>query len=556
MSAIALKSLSVAVSLFEDYLRQKLYADLKRSDVTGQRFREFIIRTLDSIQEKLDGLARTDLLTGLNFFKDGVTLLYGYLESEKETSEDEKEGTDKKDRRSSIFQSLAVFGLWSSSHDAKDEGSDEMSVLDDSFLEEAKAKFQRSAEYATKALSNESLKYQDRILAARLRIISTLLEHIDNTAPGVMLCGSYIEQLNAMEDVSSSFAIQFGTGAKAELKRLFTSVERKEFVWSVIAINRILWHFARLFGADDAYFTNWPRIVYKNDIEVHPVLDSRVRELFQVSFKEDSDADHLNCPQGLSISDECNFLIADTCNNAIKVYSPLGVYMYSFKTPSGGEQSAEFWPRCVTYDADGRTYAGSSKGRREDSDMPAAVFVFDKHGKFISSFGSDVLTSSSVLTSITIDSKNQLLISDDGANCIHVFTLDGQYVSNECSWESHEGYTHIAVTARENVLATHWDHVRIYKDGQYVTKFVVKGYGLPIEGIAYDSKREWVYIYSKAYKHLEKYKYPNVQIYDSEWNLEGIMELPKSYRTTKAMAMDPNGFVAVVNVDENEIALL
>ena len=49
---------------------------LKHRDVNDERFRDFIVRELTAIREKLAGLCKIDLIAPANFFKDGVSLMY------------------------------------------------------------------------------------------------------------------------------------------------------------------------------------------------------------------------------------------------------------------------------------------------------------------------------------------------------------------------------------------------------------------------------------------------------------------------------------------------
>jgi hypothetical protein len=52
---------------------------LKDGDVTDEECRRLIVRELDDIKSKLDGLARKDLLSSLCFLKEGVNGLYQSL---------------------------------------------------------------------------------------------------------------------------------------------------------------------------------------------------------------------------------------------------------------------------------------------------------------------------------------------------------------------------------------------------------------------------------------------------------------------------------------------
>ena len=54
---------------------------LKEGDVTALRFRDLIVREIDAVKSKLDGLARRDLLAAIDFFEEGIVLLHEVVQS-------------------------------------------------------------------------------------------------------------------------------------------------------------------------------------------------------------------------------------------------------------------------------------------------------------------------------------------------------------------------------------------------------------------------------------------------------------------------------------------
>lgn len=561
VAAVSLKALTLASKLIEDKIRGQILSELKDSDVSGQQLREFILRDLEEIKEKLDGLSRVDLLTSLNFFRDGIILHQEYLKR----SSYQEESDDKSVPASFLASQLATVGISAtdSEYIPKEEGTE-------SFLVEAKTKFQKSSDHAVKAISNEALKPIDRIFAARLRIVATILEHIDNTEIPLVLCKNYLKQVNCMPEVVNNIIVQFGTRTISSFRKIFNANERQDFIWSVISLNRLLWNYAHVCEVDGSYYLDWPLIDLGEDGQLHPVLDRHVRKSFYWSLTPEPDTTddkkddvHLNCPQGIAVASNGNFIIADTCNNCIKVFSCNGKHLlscelpFSNESPSGYIDDINFWPRCVAVSEENMIYAGSSRGRREDAPMQAEIVAFNEKGEFLRCFGKDIFDSETILTSMVIDQDGRLLVTDDSTNCIHVFSLDGQYQSRIGEWELHEDYSHITVTNNGHILVTHWDHVRIYDhDGKFASKYVTKDYGLPLAGIAFDANREYTYVLCKAYKHLDKYNKPNIQIYDKEWDLKGVISLPKAFRSSRGMAVTITGFVGVVNVDANEVIVI
>ncbi|KAK3738163.1 hypothetical protein QZH41_007268 [Actinostola sp. cb2023] len=439
--------------------------------------------------------------------------------------------------------------------------SDTDDETDNSFIVEAKEKFEKSIECAVKAISNDALKISDRIFAARLRIIGTILRYIDNTPTSLTLCKSYLNQLNSIPEVINNLRVHFGKGTGAALRKKLNADERKGLIWSVVSVNRMMWNYAHLHNAEDSYITDWPRFDIEVDDKVHPVLDGRLRAMFGWLLGDAHELSKLNCPQGISVAPNGCFVVADTLNECIKVFSYGGHYMHMCEVPQpalNDEESTEestgetisddspsvpidkhnrqinFKPRCIAVYKDLTIYAASSRGRREDIPMSAEVFLFDSKGKFEKTFGKEVFTDEAILTSMVIDGADRLLITDDHANCIHAFSLEGEYLSRIGEWEAHEDYSHIAVTLNGHILITHWDHIRIYdSEGKFASKYNAKDYGVPVGGIAFDTARQQVYVLCKAYKHLENSGKPNLQIFDKEWDFQGTIDLPKSFRSSK-----------------------
>ena len=76
MTSIALAVFKATTGLLVNTGRDLAAEKLKDGDVTDQQFRNLIVREINDITSKLDGLARKDLLASVSFFKEGLELLY------------------------------------------------------------------------------------------------------------------------------------------------------------------------------------------------------------------------------------------------------------------------------------------------------------------------------------------------------------------------------------------------------------------------------------------------------------------------------------------------
>ena len=80
MSSIATAVFKLTIGLLVDKGRGKAAEKLKDGDVTDQKFRGLIVREIDDIKSKLDGLSRKDLVASISFFEEGIGFLYKVFE--------------------------------------------------------------------------------------------------------------------------------------------------------------------------------------------------------------------------------------------------------------------------------------------------------------------------------------------------------------------------------------------------------------------------------------------------------------------------------------------
>ena len=69
MSAIITAVFKATIGWLVDKGRDEAAKKLKDGDVTDQQFRGIIVREIDDMKSKLDGLSRKDLLASISFFR-------------------------------------------------------------------------------------------------------------------------------------------------------------------------------------------------------------------------------------------------------------------------------------------------------------------------------------------------------------------------------------------------------------------------------------------------------------------------------------------------------
>ena len=179
MSSIATAVFKATIGLLVNKGRDKAAEKLKDGDVTDQKFRGLIVREIDDIKSKLDGLSKKDLGASISSFKEGIVLLYEVF----------NKGRIRNECGAATAQAACVeaFTL------AEEMRMLELTDLDESAkrkLSSAKERFKHAREKASEAFNNEALKISDRILAMQYRVMATILEKVDNPEDALGPCGA------------------------------------------------------------------------------------------------------------------------------------------------------------------------------------------------------------------------------------------------------------------------------------------------------------------------------------------------------------------------------
>ena len=87
VTAVFKATIGLLVNNGKDWAAEKLKEGDVTAAVTDQNFRGLIVREIDDIKSKLDGLSRKDLLASISFFQEGIELLYEVFDKARYRSE-------------------------------------------------------------------------------------------------------------------------------------------------------------------------------------------------------------------------------------------------------------------------------------------------------------------------------------------------------------------------------------------------------------------------------------------------------------------------------------
>ena len=330
MSSLITAVFKATIGLLVNKGRDKLAEKLNEGDVTDQKIGALIVREIDEIRSKLDGLARTPLKTSISLFKEGIELLYDVFESATRSSEHRA-------MAAAATASVEQFDI------AKEMRKLDLSALDEPStrkLTKAKKRFEEARLAATNAFNSEALELPDRLLAMQYRLMATILETIDNPEDCLRPCKVCIEELQDVSGVKECFKVELKKGFWARLDK----EERRKIISTVCFFNRVVYDvtlMARGFGTKGQLSVNWP-CVNTEEEPVNPLRNQRVAEVLSKqgmvhcsclpwSFGQEGEEEHkLKDPWGIATNHRGQFLIADYGNKTVKVFDSNGKFDFRF----------------------------------------------------------------------------------------------------------------------------------------------------------------------------------------------------------------------------------
>lgn len=278
MSAIITGVLDLTFGLLWEKFRDHTAERLRDGDVTDERCRQVVVRELANMKAMLEGLSRKDLLASISFLKEGVCLLNMAFEN----------ATD-----DVLLQDIEMVECGNNScreapgtiatqilpeHGRFEEGINTIKPLSQMIaslgkasterLTSAKKSFRDARREATIAFNNEALTTADRILACKLRVISRILENVEDPTAVVETSLLYLKELHNLEAIKGTFNVHINGG----LKSLFNKQKRQELISSVIMISYVLASFTLNFARTKYDLLTWPKIDIRH-ASVHPLLD-------------------------------------------------------------------------------------------------------------------------------------------------------------------------------------------------------------------------------------------------------------------------------------------
>ena len=438
MSSIVTSILSSIMELLLNKVRDATAKKLKDDDLTEAKRREIVVTELNDIQTKFKGFPRNALLKSYIFLQEGVQLLNLSLKSKEQqkavqskTQDDRGETSrmpsgDESVLNEAIELSHVMGKLKIASSDSERN-----------HFKSAQKRFQRAREEATEAFCNEALNIQDRIFAAKLRVVSEILECLDNPATAVTSCLWFLENLHDLLAVREIFSVYLGGG----LKSFFNKTERVENVKSVMMINCVLYQFVSKFSSKYCSALAWPTVELSARSfypifswqEVSTIL-SWGEELIQPPNEMKLDR-HI-FPYNSAVNSRGEIVVWD--DNDIEVVYRTGEIKvaYQFSIPSTEDKEEEVIKQEIVglaLDQENNVYVVLNRettSQNDNVDSHAVLYVLNEHCNHVKQKRVlDFLPKHKTDLRLAIDKDNNILVTSTTPEDRHIYVCDhiGQF---------------------------------------------------------------------------------------------------------------------------------
>ena len=317
---------------------------LKEGDVADQKIRDLIVREVEDIKSKLDGLSRKDLLAAVDSFQTGIRYLFEAFDV-KPSSQANVGITDENLSEHDLQEAMAAVSV--AAEMRKLEEMDFNETVKNNFFQ-AKKRFEMAREKATEASNNEGLKIFDWITAIRYRVMATILESVVETGDmslsslkialknALPECEECLQKLHSFPAVQDNFKVELDKGA-LNVRGRYGKDERRKIISTVYQVNRAIYNATRAVGRDALV---WP-LVDIGEEKVDPVCTERISKVLQKvnmehccllwSFGQEGEEEHkLKNPRGIATNHRGQFLIADNGDKTVKVFDSKGKFDFRF----------------------------------------------------------------------------------------------------------------------------------------------------------------------------------------------------------------------------------
>ena len=355
MSSIATFLFKATIGWLVNKGRDVTAEKLKEGDVADKKVRDLIVREVEDIKSKLDGLSRKDLLAAVDSFETGVMFLFQALDvksSAEASAATEKTSVGIKEENVDLADFVRIVSFASEMEKIQKIDLDEATKIT---FSQAKKRFKMAREKATEASNNEALEVFDRITAIRCRVMAAVLESVVETARtagdlspasvkkalenALPECYQCLRKLHCLPAVQGNFQVELDKGV-LNVRGRYGKDERRMIISTVCQVNRAIYNATQAVGRD-LHVLVWPSVDTGED-EVDPLRDRRISKVLHEvnmehycvtpwSIGQQGEEEHkLKKPWCIATNHRGQFLIADDGDKTVKVLDSNGKFDFRF----------------------------------------------------------------------------------------------------------------------------------------------------------------------------------------------------------------------------------
>ena len=489
---------------------------LKEGDVADKKVRDLIVREVEDIKSKLDGLSRKDLLAAVDSFETGVRFLFQALDvkpSGEASTATEKTSVGIKEENVDLADVVKIVSFASEVEKIQKIDLDEATKIT---FYQAKERFKMAREKATEASNNEALEVFDRITAIRCRVMAAILESVVETARtagdlspetvksalenALPECDQCLQKLHCLPAVQGNFKVELDKGV-LNVRGRYGKDERRMIISTVCQVNRAIYNATQAVGRD-LHVLVWPSVDTGED-KVDPLRDRRISKVLHKvnmehcfvspwSFGHEGDQEHkLKNPWRIATNHRGQFVIADHGDKTVKVFDSNGKFDFRFDPQTDDADTKLDILNVATAGEDDRIYllvrlkkwemqvfnktgdlqhkfpvrSGASvrltvtSGKQRGKILLLTDNVVDVYeepgGEFVCSFGRGVFKDA---RDITATCDGRVMIVDLGDDSLYIFDVEGHQLGKFNIKHERDVYYRIAchpASADHVVLAGH-----------------------------------------------------------------------------------------------------
>ena len=437
MSVIVSGIVNSTIGLFCNKLRDYTAQRLNEGDINDSELRQIIVREIDDIKTKLDGLSRKDLLASLSFFKEVVTDLYISLQAYGESCE--KPSTSQAHSEDDEPDGATAMTIKEVKGDAIDTTSDlhkfigNLKIALEERYRSAKKSFEEAKRLATEAFNNTALSTEERVMAGQLRIASRILGCLDDPEAAIHSCLLYLKELQDLPAVQALFTVwrHSKKGFISGLRARFNKTERNDMVELIEAITGLLLNLTLQHTNMRTDCLNWPTINIGKEI-YHPIL--RQKEIMKELERKRYTQPDPWCFEAEIVCNNCAVTSTgkilskiSSKDDQLKITKPHGECSIFCTIPSGNDDDILNIICCFAVDENDNVYIVTEiPSRHENVQTQYKLLTFDENGNAIVDRALDIIEELR---------SSQMTVTKDGKLAIYCHRIKSMYICDSTNVE-------------------------------------------------------------------------------------------------------------------------